>query len=82
MKLNQITYQCNFTCYNNLFFYSFNSINFNWKGFGVFDFNIIKDIYEKIPTRVSYARNVLGRPLTLSEKILYSHLYITETHGI
>jgi aconitate hydratase len=44
----------------------------------VFDFNIIKDIYEKIPTRVSYARNVLGRPLTLSEKILYSHLYITE----
>ena len=44
----------------------------------MFDFNIIKDIYEKIPTRVSYARNVLGRPLTLSEKILYSHLYITE----
>ena len=44
----------------------------------MFDFNIIKDIYEKIPTRVSYARNVLGRPLTLSEKILYSHLYINE----
>ena len=44
----------------------------------MFDFNIIKDIYEKIPTRVSYARNALGRPLTLSEKILYSHLYITE----
>ena len=43
-----------------------------------FDFYNIKDIYEKIPTRVSYARNVLGRPLTLSEKILYSHLYITE----
>ena len=44
----------------------------------MFDFNIIKDIYEKIPTRVSYARNVLGRPLTLSEKVLYSHLYSTE----
>ena len=44
----------------------------------MFDLNIIKAIYEKIPTRVSYARNVLGRPLTLSEKILYSHLYITE----
>ena len=77
MKLNQITYQCNFTCYNNLFFL-FNSINFNLKGFDVFDLNIIKAIYEKIPAQVSYARNVLGRPLTLSEKVLYSHLYRTE----
>ena len=44
----------------------------------MFDLNIIKDVYEKIPARVSYARNVLERPLTLSEKVLYSHLYRTE----
>ncbi len=44
----------------------------------MFDLNIIKAIYEKIPAQVSYARNVLGRPLTLSEKVLYSHLYRTE----
>ena len=35
---------------------------------------MIKAIYEQIPNRVSHARKKLGRPLTLSEKVLYSHL--------
>ena len=35
---------------------------------------MIKAIYKQIPNRVSHARKKLGRPLTLSEKVLYSHL--------
>ena len=41
----------------------------------MFDLNMIKAIYKQIPNRVSHARKKLGRPLTLSEKVLYSHLY-------
>ena len=40
----------------------------------MFDLNIIKAFYEKIPNRVSNARKLIDRPLTLTEKILYSHL--------
>ena len=36
---------------------------------------MIEALYEQIPDRVSYARKKIGRPLTLSEKVLYSHLY-------
>jgi aconitate hydratase len=39
-----------------------------------FDIQMIKKVYEQLPTRVNEARQKLGRPLTLSEKILYSHL--------
>jgi len=35
---------------------------------------MIKAIYKQIPNRVSHARKKIGRPLTLSEKVLYSHL--------
>lgn len=31
--------------------------------------------YEELPSRVSQARTILGRPLALTEKILYAHLY-------
>ncbi len=41
----------------------------------VFDLDMIKDVYSKMPERVDAARTLLGRPLTLSEKILYSHLW-------
>jgi aconitate hydratase len=41
----------------------------------VFDIDMIKSIYGRIPARVEKARKALGRPLTLSEKILYSHLW-------
>jgi aconitate hydratase len=39
-----------------------------------FDISMIQAVYAKFPERVSQARKVLGRPLTLAEKILYSHL--------
>lgn len=41
----------------------------------VFDLDLIKSVYEKIPRHIDEARKFLGRSLTLSEKILYSHLY-------
>lgn len=40
-----------------------------------FDIEMIKKVYEKMPTRVDEARKVVGKPLTLSEKILYAHLW-------
>jgi aconitate hydratase len=39
-----------------------------------FDIEMIKGHYERMPERVEAARKLLGRPLTLTEKILYSHL--------
>ncbi|HEY9113948.1 MAG TPA: aconitate hydratase [Bacteroidales bacterium] len=39
-----------------------------------FDIEMIKGFYERMPERVEKARKLLGRPLTLTEKILYSHL--------
>jgi len=40
-----------------------------------FDIDMIKKVYEIIPERVDKARKMLGRPMTLTEKILYSHLW-------
>ncbi|WP_448528935.1 aconitate hydratase [Raineya sp.] len=40
-----------------------------------FDFEMIKSVYARMPERVEAARKVLGRPMTLAEKILYAHLY-------
>jgi aconitate hydratase len=40
-----------------------------------FDIEMIKAVYAKFPSRVAAARKVVGRPLTLSEKILYTHLW-------
>ncbi len=37
--------------------------------------DMIKKVYERMPERVNKAREILGRPMTLSEKILYSHLW-------
>ena len=39
-----------------------------------FDINIIKKYYENLPKKIGVFRNLLNRPLTLTEKILYSHL--------
>ena len=41
----------------------------------IFDFDMIKAVYAALPGKVDKARQVLGRPLTLSEKILFSHLH-------
>lgn len=40
-----------------------------------FDIDMIKKVYEEIPTKLQKARAVVQRPLTLSEKILYAHLH-------
>lgn len=39
-----------------------------------FDLEMIRSVYQTIGERVTKARQVTGKPLTLSEKILYSHL--------
>lgn len=41
----------------------------------VFDLEMIKQVYERIPTRIAAARKAVNRPLTLTEKILYAHLH-------
>jgi len=40
-----------------------------------FDIDMIKKVYAEMPAKVDNARKVLGRPLTLSEKILFAHLH-------
>ena len=40
-----------------------------------FDIDMIKKVYDQMTERVDKAREVVGKPLTLSEKILYSHLW-------
>ena len=40
-----------------------------------FDIEIIKAYYDALPGRVEEARKALGRPLTLTDKILYTHLH-------
>ena len=41
----------------------------------IFDFDMIRDFYQRMPGRVDEARKFLKRPLTLTEKILFSHLH-------
>lgn len=40
-----------------------------------FDIDMIKGVYAHMTERVDHARKLVGRPLTLSEKILYAHLW-------
>ncbi|MCQ0111890.1 aconitase [Zhouia amylolytica] len=40
-----------------------------------FDIDMIKGVYANMAERVDKAREITGKPLTLSEKILYSHLW-------
>jgi aconitate hydratase len=39
-----------------------------------FDIEMIKEVYARFPERITAARKAVGRPLTLTEKILYAHL--------
>ncbi|MDB4173864.1 aconitate hydratase [Bacteroidia bacterium] len=41
----------------------------------VFDLDLIKKTYQNLDAKVKAARQVVGKPLTLAEKILYSHLW-------
>jgi aconitate hydratase len=43
--------------------------------FMAFDLDLIQSVYQRMPQRVAAARQLLGRPLTLTEKILFSHLW-------
>ncbi len=40
----------------------------------IFDLELIQKIYATFPSKIEAARKVIGRPLTLTEKILYTHL--------
>ncbi|RYY18565.1 MAG: aconitate hydratase, partial [Sphingobacteriaceae bacterium] len=39
-----------------------------------FDLNMIQQVYNRYGSRIEAARKAVGKPLTLTEKILYSHL--------
>lgn len=41
----------------------------------LFDLDLIKKVYAELPQKVLAARNVLKRPMTLAEKILYAHTF-------
>jgi aconitate hydratase len=43
-----------------------------------FDIEMIKTVYKDLPAKVEAARKMIGRPLTLTEKILYSHLHLEQ----
>ncbi len=47
----------------------------------VFDLELIKKLYSDLPGKVANARRLLNRPLTLSEKILYSHSFTPATRA-
>ena len=40
-----------------------------------FDIDMIREVYNRYPERVAAARAAVGKPLTLAEKILYTHLW-------
>jgi aconitate hydratase len=40
-----------------------------------FDLDMIRAVYAGLGSRIEAARTAVGRPLTLTEKILYAHLY-------
>jgi aconitate hydratase len=41
----------------------------------VFDRTMIEKVYQRMPGRVRAARKIVGRPLTLAEKVLYAHFW-------
>ncbi len=47
----------------------------------VFDLNLIRKVYADLPGKIEKARAIAGQPLTLAEKILYSHLHQPPTRA-
>ena len=41
----------------------------------IFDYDMIRTFYKELPSRISDIRKDLKHPLTLSEKILYTHIH-------
>jgi aconitate hydratase len=46
----------------------------------VFDLDLIRKVYDEMPSKIAAAKKLTGKALTLSEKILYSHLYSNTVH--
>jgi aconitate hydratase len=44
----------------------------------MFDLDLVKKVYSELPDRVQKAKNLLNKPMTYAEKILYSHLFATQ----
>jgi aconitate hydratase len=47
----------------------------------VFDLDLIRKVYADLPGKIEKARAIVGQPLTLAEKILYSHLHQPPTRA-
>ena len=47
-----------------------------------FDINMIRNFYQTYPLKVAKARELLGHPLTLSEKVLYAHLWDSQSNQV
>ncbi|HEX5023669.1 MAG TPA: aconitate hydratase [Agriterribacter sp.] len=47
----------------------------------IFDIDLIKKTYAAMPAKIEAARKLTGTPLTLAEKILYSHLFEPPTRA-
>lgn len=41
----------------------------------IFDLDMIKGVYSRYKSRVEKARNIVGKPLTYAEKVLFAHLF-------
>jgi aconitate hydratase len=41
----------------------------------LFDIELVRKVYSELPSKIEKARKFVNRPLTLSEKILFSHLW-------
>ena len=46
----------------------------------VYDLTMLKAFYSLYEGKIGRIRTVLQRPLTLAEKILYAHLYLSLIH--
>lgn len=44
----------------------------------LFDFEMIKSVYQNFPEKINAAKKRLNRPLTFAEKVLYAHLHPTQ----
>ena len=48
----------------------------------LFDFDLIQSVYKRFPGRIEKARQLLNRPMTLAEKILYAHLFDSDAEKV
>ena len=48
----------------------------------MFDLEMIKAVYSRFPERVAAAKKLINKPLTLTEKILYAHLWEGSTSSV